>query len=359
MFEFENKKPINPIQSFVFAVVLFIAFLFVYRLLLPTRYAYVVQAKAQLMSLVSDPAKSGETKWRSNGVIFCSRTELSLPEFPQAQALCGSSRWKPYHSQDLEQVVEVVAAGSIQLSTRIGGGMQMSLRAADPSKAIARISLSGGRGDAQSSSQLIMHFPSAAERLELNLAPSHGVYPFRGKAVFGKDVNWTGNRLLLSGKVSLFSGDESAATGRREITKNELMLGDQLTLKPVTAEDKVWYKKILQAWSSPATEHGQKSENESDKHYPKGFIYYRDGADSFELRAFGDPDGLSLTRYGDMSFDLQPGLFARLSNDPLLAWMTPFLLLLITLGNNLKGIGNVSPKFINLIRKRLFGRAKR
>ena len=351
MFEIENKKPVNPIQVFVFSVVLLIVFLFAYRLLFPTRYAYVVEAKSQLMSLEINPAASGEIKWRTEGLVFCSRTELALPAFASAQSLCGSHRLKPYHSQDIEQVLQIVAAGSMQLSSRVGGGLQMSLRSADSSEAIARISLSSQSVDVSSASHLVLLWPSQAEQAELEISPSHGVYPFKGKAVFGKDVNWSQNRLLLAGKINLFSGDESAATGRREISKSTLMLGDQLMLEPVVIDGRTWYERILQT-SSPAALDANSANART--HFPSGFVHYQDGANSFELRAFGDSDGLELTRYGDLNFDLKPGLFARLSNDPLLAWMTPFLLLLITLSNNLKGIGNISPKFIKLIKKRLF-----
>ena len=354
MFEIEQKKQ-NPIQIFVFAAVFVIASLFIFRLILPSRYAYVAQIETQLMSLEFNPRASGEIKWRTEGIVFCSATALALPELPAAQSMCGSKRLKPYHSQNQEQVLEIVAAGSMQLSIRKGGGLQMSLRSTDRSEPVAKISLSGSQDDVNSASQLILLWPNKENPLALSA--SHGVYPFKGKAVVGKDVGWSRNRLLLGGEVSLFSSDLSATTGRREITRNELMLGDQLALNAVIQEVEPWYRRLL--GQACAKSDGGPDQCGGDTHYPQGFVYYQQGAKSFELRAFGNPNGLVLTRYADSNFDLKPGLFARLSNDPLLAWMTPFLLLLITLGNNLKGLGNISPKFIKLIKKRFFGWSKR
>lgn len=345
----ESEDTSGPIQRLVLILVLLVVGLFVFRLAVPTEYAYAIEANSQQLALNINPSVSGSVKWRTQGVVFCSRHDLSLPEFPQAQSLCGSSRLKPYHSGDAEQVLEVLSAATVQLSSRVGGGLQMSLKSVDSSQPVARISLSDGAEAVTSTSNLILLWPRTGS--SVTVPRSHGVYPFTGKLVLGRDVGWTRNRLLLSGKVTSFTNDDSAAIGRREVSSNELILGDQLTLEAVTNTGGGWYKRLLLTWRRIT---GSEKITADNAQFPNGFIYYQDGEESFEVRVFGYSNGLKLTRYGGQGFDLQPGFLARLSNDPLLAWAVPFLLLLINLVNNLKGLGHIKYRFIRAIEKLLF-----
>lgn len=305
-----DKESLRGLEFFSFLLLVFVLLFMFVRWALPDHYAYVVQARTQLLTLTIDPRRVGEVKWQITGAVICSRTPLALPELSQDASPCGSARLKAYASGEAEHVLELVSEALVHMSAAPEGGFRLQIKALDPTQTAARLSSTASGAEVDTGGVVVLLWPG--DDSDRALPPALGVLPFKGEAVLGRDVSWTASRLLLDGRIEVFRGDETAVSGRSQVSSSRLMLGDQLTA----------------------------GEGE-DGRVTQGFIRFGPGVDAMQVQLFGELSGLELTRYGESNFSLQPSWLVAFTSDPLLAWLFPVFPLLITLSANLKGGAHV------------------
>jgi hypothetical protein len=118
---------------------------------------------------------------------------------------------------------------------------------------------------------------------------SDEILPFQGVAHVGREVSIGVDRVLVSGKVSIFSPPFLSFTQRYLLEERPVMQGDRLSLV------------------------------KTDNTLPGGFITGGRGRipDVMRVVAFGTSDQLDVYRFGATRYDFHPSIFQLLANDPL------------------------------------------
>ena len=142
--------------------------------------------------------------------------------------------------------------------------------------------------------------------------------PFSGETTLGRAVSWFDTRVLHSGKVVVYTADESADK-RKMIDEAELMLGDQVLLrKPKTIGR---WRELLLGWLEPP------------RSWPRGFVYVtvEDFEDTMQVVAFGHAGSIGIERFGESGYDFEPARIRALAADPALAFWGSILAAYMTL----------------------------
>lgn len=315
----ENAKHDNPVRNlwnairnsrlltkFILLLVVLLLGFIAWRAISTPQWIFNVKARTGIVELVTP--SDGETRWRVNGSVICTRGALQPDSEPLSGArltdkTCGSTAWTGYRFRDPEQTL--VLNGSFRVLLEIGrdGSLFLSLRDYKPE----------GRQDqadaAKQPPQATLTFTDGTPDIALGrngrtrinflwsggLEPEAGqpddrVFPFSGITTIGRDINWTGTSMLSEGSVQVYTADDSPDK-RQQVDEAELLLGDQVRLEN-TVRDGMLIP-------------------------PKGFIRFQPDSDAFDVIAFGAADRVRIERYGDNGYNFRPGLVSKLLHDPL------------------------------------------
>ncbi len=271
----------------IVALLLFILYVAV----TPSEWEFGLEVETEVAQVDFQPET--RTRWRIDGAILCSRTDLALPKkyrLADSRRSCGSRTWQGWRIEAPEQVVEI-RGGSTALLESSESGLAMSLRSdADSLGALSVVGLFDGvqAGDA-------LNLVWQADDLA-------GIsFPFSGTTTLGRAVSWSDFRMLRSGTVAVYTSDESADQ-RTLVDQATLMLGDQVQLGANSTD--IW---------------------------PKGFISLAKGSKLMQVVAFGRADSLSIERFGDSGYNFKPGYLTKLASDPWIAFWGSLLLVCMTL----------------------------
>lgn len=296
----ESGEPGRRVSFWRVAIASMIASIFVFLLLilaravLPEAWEFSVEIDTQVVEISLRP--DSDTQWRIDGAVICARAALPLPDAARIRVNpnpCGSRAWQAWRLAAPEQVLRLNGGTTVSLQTLPGRGYAMSLRAADGAT-LGAFSVVGVIDEVAIGDALNLIWEKDA------IEPR--TYPFSGTTVLGRAVAWSDTRLLESGKVAVFTGDESADK-RTLLDEAELMLGDQVSLG-MPAEGQAW---------------------------PKGFVRVAEPVDQLQVVAFGRADSLRIERFGNSGYDFRPGLLAKLSADPVIAFWGSLLAAYMTL----------------------------
>jgi len=266
----------------MFAAIVVYALLVLFRLVAPAQWEFSVEAQTQVVEL--GLAGSAEVRWLVDGALVCTRRGVELPEAYRWTGdgdPCGSRAWQGWRFDGPELVLLLDGAVTATLQVGAQGELAMALRGEDGSD-VGTLSLVGSfenRG-----------LGPAVNLLWSGVPAQSLIFPFTGTTTLGRAVSWSGTRLLLAGRVDVFSADESADR-RSMVDEAQLMLGDQVRLGP------------------PA----------SGRSWPKGFVRVAQNPRDdpvLEVVAFGWADALRIERYGESGYDFQPGWISKLASDP-------------------------------------------
>lgn len=288
--------------SVPFLVLLFIALLVRFMVWPPT-WQYTLSARTEVASV--DLPDARETAWRVDGALLC----VPQGDFAGGDKLeriessvCG--RW---------QVYRVSAAVSSELVLRLGGldgtgdpgtihallevqpddGLMLALRSDSKDRSLGKLHLVDGDFDAA--------LPAKANLVWEGGVHGHNatvlVFPFQGELAAGRDVTWSYNRMLNSGRLSVYTASDKSAAKRVLVQEMDLMLGDQVRLeKTVRGKDTVWPRGHLRyAFTKPG----------------------EDRAPYLEVAGIGLADSLIVERFGASEIEFRPGFWSRFMHDRL------------------------------------------
>ncbi len=279
-----------------------------FRSLLPAPWSYSVQARTSIVRVLTGPEK--ETKWRIDSATVCRRPALpeELEPYRVNDTRCGGGAWKGYEwFEQSEQTLVLYGPVDTTLEVQQDGTLFISLRERKDGNAPpeARIAFTSGSPDVRLDNN---------GRLRVNLVfpPGHRdrIFPFSGKTIIGRDVNWAGAGLLKKGHISVYTSDTSADK-RVPVDEAELLMGDQVTLE--------------------GSEKNKTTGKDTDEPQPKGFARLAPNDTYFDVVAFGRADGVQIERYGGYGYKFRPGWRTALTHDPVLIWVVSILVGFITL----------------------------
>ena len=280
------------IAVMVIGIAGFVGFLLI-KLILPANWEFSVEAATEIAD-IELPAAT-ETRWQVDDAILCVRADLDLPidyRLDANENPCGSRAWKSWRATAPEQVLRLTGPVTVTLQMLPDGGLAMSVRSSDASA--GGYSVTGLVEDADIGAAANLIWPTIPDRTL--------TFPFSGATTVGRAVSWSANRMLRSGKVVVYTADESADR-RSQVDEAELMLGDQVRLE--------------------APEPGRA--------WPKGFVRVDGGAEGMHVVAFGRANSLFIERFGESGYDFRPGPIRKLAADPAIAFWGSVLAAYMTL----------------------------
>jgi hypothetical protein len=287
------------VATMIAAIVAFILFAGMH-LVLPTKWEFSVEVETQIAEI---QLPSGtETRWQVDGAVLCARDTLDLPDEGRVRSganPCGSHAWQPWRFEEPEQVVRLDGDLAVTLQTNPRGGFAISLRANGDGK-VGTFSIVGLIEDAALGRAVNLIWPAAPSDTR--------TFPFYGATTLGRAVSWSGSHMLESGRVIVYTGDESADR-RTKVDEAALMLGDQVRLGEPEPE--------------PEPGHRQPG--------PKGFVRVTPEGSLMQVVAFGRADSLTIERYGESGYDFRPGPLARLAANPAIGFWGSLLAAYMTL----------------------------
>jgi hypothetical protein len=278
------------------------------KLVLPARWAFSIEAKTQVVEIelptgAEMQRQSAETRWRIDGAVICSLSDLGLPEEwlvrheplnRDAPRRCGR-RWQEWRIPAAfpEQVLRLDGGTVAAVQVLPEGGIALSLRR-DDDKSLGTFSVVGVQDDVRLGAALNLIWPEVPAR-SLTL-------PFSGAVTIGRAVSWSGTTMLLEGTAVVYTADESADE-RTTVDSARLILGDQVRLGP----------------------------QEPGRAWPRGFLHIANGDDALRVVAFGHAPGLRIDRFGESGYGFRPGPIRKLVSDPSVAFWGSILVLVISL----------------------------
>lgn len=277
------------------AIVAFILFAGLH-LVLPTKWEFSVEVETQIAEILLP--RGTETRWQVDGAVLCARERLDLPDDSRVTSganPCGSRTWHAWRFEEPEQVVRLDGDLAVMLQTNPGGGFAISLRA-NHAGSVGTFSIVGLIEDAALGRAVNLIWPAAPAGTR--------IFPFYGATTLGRAVSWSGSHMLESGRVIVYTGDESADR-RTKVDEAALMLGDQVRLGEPEPEPR-------QPW-------------------PKGFVRVTPEGSLMQVVAFGRADSLTIERYGESGYDFRPGPLARLAANPAIGFWGSLLAAYMTL----------------------------
>ncbi|MBK1730777.1 hypothetical protein [Thiococcus pfennigii] len=285
------------VATMIAAIVAFILFAGG-QLVLPTKWEFSVEVATQIVEI--QLPRGTETRWQVDGAVLCARERLDLPDDSRVTSganPCGSRTWQAWRFEEPEQVVRLDGDLAVMLQTNPGGGFAISLRA-NHAGSVGTFSIVGLIEDAALGPAVNLVWPTAPVDTR--------IFPFYGATTLGRAVSWSGSHMLESGRVIVYTGDESADR-RTKVDEAALMLGDQVRL------------------GEPEPEPGHRQPG------PKGFVRVTPGGSLMQVVAFGRADSLTIERYGESGYDFRPGPLARLSANPAIGFWGSLLAAYMTL----------------------------
>jgi hypothetical protein len=318
------------LAKFILILVLLLVVFIAWRAMKTPQWIFSIKAQTAIIELVTPD--NGETRWRVNDAVICSRGALqadtgqaSLPRVTDSS--CGSRAWRGYRFPDPEQTLVLNGAFDVMLEVRRDGALFLALRepGIPPGQADAAAPGTSPPATAASPSQAKLTFTDGTPdivlgrngRLKINLLwdgadeqstgfSGERVFPFSAATTIGRDVNWTGTSMLSSGNIQVYTADDSPDK-RQMVDEAELLLGDQVRLETA----------IKDGGAIP----------------PKGFIRYVPGSTVLDVIAFGAADHVRIERYGDNGYNFRPGNISKLLHDPLFIFvLTGFVSLIGLIG---------------------------
>jgi hypothetical protein len=280
----------------------FIALLAALALLSPGR-PWPLSIEASTEQLRIDLDGGGDTLWRVQGATICALVgteDLGVLEEADGARICPG-RWRAYSIPSGEWALRLmppsstVPAASVHMTIEPDGIVVMAIRRpVSTSRAEASNGIwleSPGGSPLALGREVILAWPPASA------APARLVLPFSGEITIGRDVQWSNDAMLRAGKVRVFAQAEQEAGGRGEVSSTDLLLGDQVVLRPVGSGAR-----------------------------PKGFIHadigLPDSARVLSVVAFGGTDMLRIVRFGDPGYGFEPGWWARTTRHPAISvWL--------------------------------------
>jgi hypothetical protein len=345
-------------------IVVFIGFILL-RLVLPTNWAFTIEATTEVVEVKMRPGT--EVRWLVDGATVCYRAEVELPENyvvkvpenyvvkvpkngavkePESDVVkelesdigkelesdvvklpdnpCGGSDWIGWRHPDAdsEQVFRLNGGASATMQLRAQGGFEVSLRSS-VDKSLGGYSVVGvdeadNVDDVDLGSKVNLIWAEVPEQ-SLTL-------PFSGETTLGRAVSWFDTRVLHSGKVVVYTADESADK-RTMIDEADLMLGDQVRLAPPEHKPR-WFApqppwpELERPWHKPPR-----------RPWPKGFVYVtvEDDEHTMQVVAFGRAGSIGIERFGGSGYDFEPARIRALAADPAVAFWGSILAAYMTL----------------------------
>lgn len=242
--------------------------------------------------------------------------ENAVPKLPDKP--CGSSNWNAWRSPDPEQefdpeqVLRLNGGASATMQLRPHRGFAVSLRSSKD-ESLGGYSVVGGVEAVND-----VDLGPAVNLIWTEVPQQSLTLPFSGETTVGRAVSWFDTRVLHSGKVVVYTADESADK-RKMIDEAELMLGDQVLLRE--PEPKSRWRKLLLGWFEPP------------RPWPKGFVYVtvEDGEDTMQVVGFGRAGSIGIERFGGRGYDFEPARIRALAADPAVAFWGSILAAYMTL----------------------------
>ena len=304
--------------------------LLIIKLATPANWEFSVEASTEIAELALP--RDAETRWQIDGAVLCVRGDLDLPLDLRADVSgnpCGSRLWKAWRLAAPEQVLHLSGGVSVTLQMQADGGLAMSVRPInqESESGPARRSERATRSEAAARAKPEVRFSVVGFVEEADLGASVNLiwpqipdrtltFPFSGATTVGRDVAWSSDRMLRSGKIVVYTADESADK-RSRVDEAELMLGDQVRLKALEPNSS-WPMSLL-GW------------RQSLGSWPKGFIRVNKGETSMHVVAFGRARSLLIERFGESGYEFEPGLIRKLAADPAIAFWGSVLAAYMTL----------------------------
>ncbi len=319
-----NIEPAKPISAWKLAIVvmmagivIFIGFI-LFRLVLPTNWAFTVEATTDVIEVEMRPAT--EARWLVDGATVCSRdAALQFPEnyvVKERPNPCDGRNWHAWRSPDAEQVLRLNGGASATMQLRPHGGFAVSLRSSD-GKSLGGYSVVGVVDE--------VALDSVVNLIWMKVPKQSLTLPFSGETTLGRAVSWFDTRVLHSGKVVVYTADESADK-RTMIDEAALMLGDQVRLaapelKPRWLAPQPPWPELERPWHKPR------------RPWPKGFVYVtvEDGQETMQVVAFGRAGSIGIERFGGSGYDFEPARIRALAADPAVAFWGSILAAYMTL----------------------------
>ncbi len=295
--------------SVPFLILAFLVLLLLF-MLRPVTWQYTLSADTDVALI--DLPDTRETNWRVGGAVLCLPRNEQLPAEASVIRIpdspCGS--WPAYR---IKQDSRSASAGDLILT--LGGtgtadhqGIIHALLEAQPNPGL----MLALRADANASPKRIGVLHTVDDDVEIALtskanlvwtggtmpdATSVLVFPFQGELTAGRDVTWSYDRMLNSGRLSVYTASDQSAAKRKLVQEMDLMLGDQVRLKKaMRAHDTVWPRGHLRyVWSRSAAQ----------------------GAPTLQVAGIGLAESLLIERFGGSEIEFRPGFWTRLINNRL------------------------------------------